>query len=335
MEVTASRPDTRVIRIEDRSQIDEARRRIGAEAQERGFDATRRGQAEIVASELATNLWLHGRGGWLLVRAHGLEGGLELIAVDRGPGMGDVAACLRDGYSTTGTAGNGLGAIRRLAQVFDLYSRPDAGTVVLAQLLPPGTAPGRFLVGAVCVALAGEPACGDAWSARLGPRGGRVCLADGLGHGPDAARAALGAVAAVGVDPAEPPAASLEAAHRAIAPTRGAAVALADLDRERGVIRYAGVGNIAGAVLRGAELRHMVSHNGIVGHQLRKAQEFSYPWGADALLVMHSDGLQTRWSLDAHPGLAARHPAVVAAVLHRDFARGRDDACVVVVREAG
>ena len=62
-------------------------------------------------------------------------------------------------------------------------------------------------------------------------------------------------------------------------------------------------------------------------------QEFEYNWGPGSLLVLHSDGLSNRWSLDAYPGLVMRHPSVIAAVLHRDFYRGRDDATVVVVKE--
>jgi serine/threonine protein phosphatase PrpC len=65
---------------------------------------------------------------------------------------------------------------------------------------------------------------------------------------------------------------------------------------------------------------------------MRKAQQLAYDWPERALLIMHSDGVSNRWSLDAHEGLIGRHPAVVAAVLLRDFGRGRDDATVLVVR---
>lgn len=326
---------TRALPVADESQIGEARRLAGAYARAIGCDATEVGRIEIVASELATNLWLHARGGELLVRTSRVGNGIELLAVDRGPGMANPEACLRDGFSTAGTAGNGLGAVRRLSQHFDLYSQPGKGTVVLAQCLRSGLGPREpFVVGAVSTAVAGEDACGDAWSSTAMGRVARLTLADGLGHGPDAALAAGAAIRAIAGSAGSPPPMALECAHRAIAGTRGAAVAICDVDAEAGLVRFAGVGNVAGAIVLGSDLRSMVSHNGIVGHQLRRAHAFTYPWHPAALLIMHSDGLQSRWSLDPYPGLPHHHPAVIAAVLHRDFQRGRDDATVVVLREA-
>jgi hypothetical protein len=76
----------------------------------------------------------------------------------------------------------------------------------------------------------------------------------------------------------------------------------------------------------------MVSHNGTVGHQMRRVQEFVYPWPAEALVILHSDGLATQWRL--LPGLAARDPALIAAILYRDFRRGRDDVTVLVARRS-
>jgi len=50
------------------------------------------------------------------------------------------------------------------------------------------------------------------------------------------------------------------------------------------------------------------------------------------MLVLHSDGLVSHWSLDAYPGLAARDPSLIAGILYRDFTRGRDDVTVVVAK---
>jgi hypothetical protein len=50
------------------------------------------------------------------------------------------------------------------------------------------------------------------------------------------------------------------------------------------------------------------------------------------VLVMYSDGLASHWSLDRLPGLAARHPALLAGVLYRDHSRRRDDVTVVAVQ---
>jgi hypothetical protein len=95
------------------------------------------------------------------------------------------------------------------------------------------------------------------------------------------------------------------------------------------------LGNIAGSIVTDdAPRRQMVSHNGTAGHQGRRIQEFTYPWSRTSLLILHSDGVSTHWSLEKYPALTLRRPSLVAGVLFRDFGRGRDDASVVVVRQA-
>jgi hypothetical protein len=128
------------------------------------------------------------------------------------------------------------------------------------------------------------------------------------------------------------PAARLQCIHAALRNTRGAAVAVAEVDPRRDTVRFCGVGNVSGAAVSDQGTRTMVSQNGTVGHEMRKVSEFSYPWPAHALLVLHSDGLSTHWSLDGYPGLSRRHPSLIAGVLYRDFKRGRDDVTVVVAR---
>jgi hypothetical protein len=77
----------------------------------------------------------------------------------------------------------------------------------------------------------------------------------------------------------------------------------------------------------------MVSHNGTAGLEARKIQEFTYPWQDNAILIMHSDGLATKWKLEGYPNLINKHPSLIAGVLYRDFKRGTDDVTVVVVKK--
>ena len=110
-------------------------------------------------------------------------------------------------------------------------------------------------------------------------------------------------------------------------------MAVAQFTPRSGALLYAGVGNIAGTVLdRNGRSHGLVSNNGTVGAYMRAVRPLSCDWPAGDLLVMHSDGLKGAWSLNGYPGLQARHPAIVGAVLHRDFLRGADDATVVVLR---
>lgn len=343
-----------LVPVMDASQVGEARRAAVALAELVGFDEADRGRVALVATEMATNLARHARDGVLLVHAapewgDGTERvAVELVAVDKGPGITDVARSMRDGYSTGGTPGGGFGAMRRQADAFDLHSTPGRGTVVLARLVPrprgAGTPlpvppdPAAWTVGGVCVALAGEPVPGDGWLARRIDDRCLVAVVDGLGHGllaADAAAQALRVAADVAPHAGGPlPLALLQRAHAALRATRGAALAIVELEGQGGVVRFAGLGNVAASVVEpGGSSRSMVSHNGIVGHQAARVQEFTYARGMDAIVVLATDGVRPQWRLEQHPGLAQRHPTVIAATLWRDHARGRDDATVVVVRQ--
>ena len=160
-----------------------------------------------------------------------------------------------------------------------------------------------------------------------------VVVADGLGHGPLAAKAANEAMRVFDQEPFASPGAYLENAHQSLRSTRGAALAIARVDLERRVLVYAGIGNISGNIINAdAHNRALPSHNGTIGVQIRKVQEFEFPLTDNQLLLMHSDGLQGRWNLADYPGLVRRNVALIAAVLYRDFKRGRDDTTVLALR---
>ena len=332
--------DSQAVPVTESSQVGEARRLATTLAARLGFDETGRGRVALVATEAATNLLKHARDGILIFRSldRAGVGGLEVLALDMGPGIADVDRCLDDGYSTAGSPGNGLGALARLGDAFDIHSDPKSGTALVVRLwstpCPAGAAHPGLEIGAVCLPIAGESASGDAWSSV--ERDGRwlVMVADGLGHGPQAADAAREAIRVFDDRAEAGPTEILQAAHDALRSTRGAVVAVAECDREQESIRFVGVGNIAASIQAAGAGRSLVSHNGIVGHKVHKLQEFRYPWPTGALLVMHSDGLATQWRLDLYPGLTIRDPGLVAGVLYRDFKRDRDDVTVVVARDA-
>jgi anti-sigma regulatory factor (Ser/Thr protein kinase) len=320
------------VEVSDASQVAEARRRASGAAASSGFDDVRTGQVALAATELSTNLLKHGNGGRLLVNAD--DSRLELLALDRGPGMDDIASCMADGYSTAGTRGAGLGAVRRLAHDFGVVSWPGLGTAVLATItrdpLPAASSP--TCVSGLVLAKPGEVVSGDAWSSYVDGAGVTLFVVDGLGHGTEAAVAANAAVSEFQESRELPPEEILSAVHRAMQHTRGGAVAVARIDWESATVMYAGLGNIAGAVVNATgQERRLVSLSGIAGHNARKIHAFEYPC-PDGLLIMHSDGVGTAWTLNRYPGLRNAHPLLVAGVLYRDFARGRDDATITVAR---
>ena len=314
--------------IEEESQIGEARRDAQRLAMQYSLDETQTGRVAIAATELATNLYRHGSGGQLLLQPIkvGDKEAIELLAIDKGRGMSDVNRCLGDGYSTGGTAGTGLGAVRRLSVEFDIYSVPGEGTVVMSRIGP--AAGSRF--GAICIAVQGEIECGDGWALAQDDDWTTLMVVDGLGHGSLAAVAAESAQRTFAETPAESPRGLLERAHRALGNTRGAAAAVARV-AATGTVAYAGVGNISGCLVSAEKSQGLISHNGTLGMTMPRVQQFTYERAAESFLVMHSDGISARWDLHQNVALRQRHPAIIAAVLYRDHARARDDATVVVV----
>jgi anti-sigma regulatory factor (Ser/Thr protein kinase) len=351
--------------IADASSVAFARRGANDAAQKGALNETDLGRIALIVTEAATNILKHAQHGELLVRvlpsdtSGSLADGVEIIAIDKGSGMQDVQLAFRDGSSTAGSPGTGLGAIRRLSEELSVYSQPNLGTVLRAVVRSRGAheRAGRAAagtdVGGVCVPYPGESVCGDAWGIEADQDGLTVTLADGLGHGPDAHVAAAGAVEVARRRAGRSPGALMELAHGALRPTRGAVVAIARLDLARSQLVFTGTGNIAASIfntdkpaLVGGGAGHsaskaadgarhswqLTSRNGIVGHTMRDSQEFEVPWTRDALLILHSDGIGTRWDLSAYPGLHLQPAVMIAAVLYRDFARRRDDATVVVVK---
>lgn len=322
---------TQQFEVSESSHVGQVRRAVAILSESARLDGTTAGRAAIIATEGCNNLIRHGGGGAALIRSlhEQQQAGVEIIFCDKGPGMRDLAQCLLDGYSTIGTQGSGLGAMRRSATLFDIFSAPDKGTVVLTQLWDalPQTA---FRIGAVSVPKRGEEVCGDAWIGEESAQRLTLCVADGLGHGPMAAEASRKAMAVIRNRGALGVVDLLQEMHGSLRPTRGAAAAVASITNAG--VTFAGVGNISGVCWTPQKSQHMVSHNGTLGHQAWKFQEFSYGWHPDAVIVMHSDGISTQWHLDDYPGAALRHPSVIAALIYRDFCRGRDDATILVAK---
>jgi anti-sigma regulatory factor (Ser/Thr protein kinase) len=326
--------------VEETSITAEARRTAREMALELGIGEGGAEQVAIATTEACTNLLKHAGGGQLLLQAS-TEGSdavplLELIAVDQGPGMSNLEQCLKDGFSTGSSPGQGLGAIQRLSKQSDIYTIAGKGTVVLARwwLSRDGWHAAQR-IGAVNVSKPGQEVCGDAWGYAQNREGLVIVVADGLGHGMEAKLASTEAVRQLYENPDLPPTALLTRIHQALRSSRGAAVAVASINSERGKLTFAGVGNIAARIYAGSEPRqNLVSMNGTAGHQCHRIQDFNYSWPEDGLLVLHSDGLSTSTGLESYPGLAARDPALIAGLLYRDFSRGRDDATVVVAKAA-
>ncbi|MGR6968454.1 SpoIIE family protein phosphatase [Streptomyces cynarae] len=318
-----------------------------------GFDDSRTAAAVLVATELSTNLLKHAGGGHILIDtvdadltsdAAARKPALQIVAIDHGPGIPDLAAALGDGFSTTSSLGAGLGTCRRIADDFDVHSAPGRGTIALARIragsgrrrrghVRQDQAPVR--AGGVNIAVAG-PQSGDAWACvRFGERV-TLLLADGLGHGPAAAEASDAAVRQLRDSAHLPPTELLGVLHTVLRSTRGAAVAVAQVDLAEGTLEFSGIGNIGARFRSGGGWQHLLSHPGIVGaHRPARIPCQRLPWWPDCLLVLHSDGLPSRWSLREDVPSAELDPGVTAAVIVRDASSAarpvRDDTTVTVL----
>ena len=325
------------VQIADSSQVGEVRRAASKLAAEAGLDETETGRVALIATELGTNILKHATRGEIVLRAFGSPGrsAMELVAIDAGPGIADLDRALRDGFSTAGSQGTGLGALGRIATSFDIFSGRGQGTVLVARVVRESRRDSnpRFNVGVIQVPKAEESVCGDDFSLTVHDSGAsRLVVADGLGHGIAAADASSLAARIAAERPEESAAETMAAIHAALRSTRGAAVAVAAIDADARSLRFSGVGNIAGSIVQPGSMKTLVSHNGIAGHSARNIQEFLYPWPSGGLLIMHSDGVSGRWNLDEYPGIMSRDPSIIAGVIYRDFTRHRDDAIVVVAR---
>jgi anti-sigma regulatory factor (Ser/Thr protein kinase) len=326
-----------IIRVTDSTHAGEARRHAALLAEDAKLGERETGSLAIAVTEIVTNLVKHAGNGTMIVEAVANNGssGVRLLGLDRGPGIRDLSAALRDGFSTAGTGGNGLGAIKRLSNTFDIYTSPGHGTAVLAEFWPhkkPAQHLNPIEVGVVSIPVKGEDICGDGWGVKSFGEAMMFMVVDGLGHGILAAEAAQEAQRIFSGSQGDSLIPILQDSHDALKKTRGAAMAIASVNFEKQLLSYAGVGNISASMVTLEGSRGMASHNGTVGHHLQRLQEFTFPWSAGCILVMHSDGLRSGWDLKAYPGIWSKHPSLIAGILYRDFYRERDDVTVLVAK---
>ena len=325
---------TECVSIKDPSSVGEVRRTAAAAAARLRMNEARAGELAILATEVSRNVLLHGGGGQVIVAGfHNADGPVaRIVALDKGKGIEDLSKAMSDGYSTAGTMGAGLGAMKRLASKFEVFTG-RSGTIVLLEV--GAASPSQHLQFAgMALPYPGEHVCGDGWYCQQFTDRTVALLADGLGHGVGAADAAQEAIATFRQRASLSPSQILGYIHDALRKTRGAVAAVVEICPAKGTLSYAGVGNISASIIGGGGSRSLVSHNGTLGMRVQRIQEFQSAWTPDSVFVMHSDGLQTKWDLFSYAGLIARHPALICGALIRDHRRQLDDASVFVLKAA-
>ena len=326
-------------KAEDRSYFAILKKDIHALAVDAGFNETKVGEVDIVVSEIASNLVKHAGGGQLLVKLVEESGmqGIEILSIDSGPGMTDVSRMVADGVSTKNTLGHGLGAMKRLSDVFQIYSQKDWGTVILVRIfkeaLPHFKPPSPAEIGSVLLPKPGEKDCGDGFYYSISKDYIKLFLGDGLGHGPEAAKAVTlageGFLICLESDPVE----IIRYINDQVKKTRGLVGTVAVFDLARKKWRICGVGNISTKLVSPSNVRNFIAYNGIIGLNVPRtlnAQEIEPEKGQQ--LIMCSDGLKSKWDTVRYPGIQRYDPSVLSACLLKDFARHTDDMSAVVCK---
>jgi anti-sigma regulatory factor (Ser/Thr protein kinase) len=324
---------TYIFSIEDQSHIGEVRRFSAGISTQLNFSDVRHGRVAIIVTELCTNLLKYSPGGQIFVRTFDQLGnrGIEFLSVDSGLGIQNLDLAMTDGFSTGSSPGNGLGAIKRQSDEFDIYSQYGLGTIILSAIYDSDNFEKKEIdIGAINFPVKGEQICGDAWSVSLNGNDLNIIVTDGLGHGPAAHKASEEALQEFKNFNNLPVEAGLNNIHGRLRGTRGAAVAVSRW-REQKNIEYVAVGNITGVILTKESKKTLMTQNGTAGLRIPRLRTYEQSWGGDGVLIFHSDGIKTQWNLDRYPDILKRHPAIIAAVIFKDFRRHNDDATILVI----
>jgi phosphoserine phosphatase RsbX len=186
-------------------------------------------------------------------------------------------------------------------------------------------------------ALEGEVESGDVHVVAGFDGGVLVGVIDGLGHGPEAAAAAREAARVLEELAGEPLSTLVQHCHEALRKTRGAVMTLASFDERASTMTWLAVGNVEAILLRSGRAdpqgrEGVALRGGVVGYRLPTLRESSLPISPGDTLVLATDGIRSGFVA----GLPVRGtPQEIADALLAQYARGSDDALVVVARYVG
>lgn len=323
----------------DRSYFSLIKKEIHRLAQEAGISAARVNAIDLVVAEMTSNLFKYSDDGEILVGVFPNGGNpyLELISIDNGPGMINPSRMIQDGISTSNTLGHGFGSMKRLSDVFDLYSQPGWGTIVLSRIFsePEKKEKGKYnmIIRPIVVCKPGETKSGDGFVYKKTDKYFKLMLADGLGHGPEANKAVNEAAKSFRVFPDFSPTETLRFIHQDIKKTRGAVINIIGYDFKTSTWSTTGIGNIFLRMLGPASFKNHMSYNGIVGHNIPNTiNEQQYPADQFNQLILCSDGIKTRIEQSRYPLMYKHDLTIFAAAIYKDHARRNDDMSVVVAK---
>lgn len=316
----------------DRSYFAILKKEVHALAAAGGVVASRLAELDIVVAEIVTNLSKHADGGEMLVKLVEEKGvkGIEIIAVDNGPGISDLKGMMIDGASTKNTLGHGLGSIRRLSDHFQIYTQKGWGTLLLTRIFNKELASARKRevvdVRSLLVPKPGEVECGDGFYVKHSKDHIKLFLGDGLGHGKEAAVAVNRAIDAFKHCAEDSPVETLRFINQSVKKTRGLVATVAIFNLKERHWKICGVGNISTRFFGPSASKTHSPYNGIVGLNMPNTmndQEVAYETGQ--CIILCSDGVKSKWDILRYPGILRYDLSLLNAALFKDFARNTDD----------
>ncbi|RZK78525.1 MAG: serine/threonine protein kinase [Pedobacter sp.] len=324
----------------DRSYFSLIKKEIHRLATEAGMNPTRVNAIDLIVAEMTSNLFKYSDDGEILCGVFNNGGApyIELISIDNGPGMINPSRMMQDGVSTSNTLGHGFGSMKRLSDVFELYSQIGWGTIVLSRVYnePEKIVKQKqgLLIRPIVVYKPGEKTSGDGFVFKKTDKYVKMMLADGLGHGPEANKAVNEAAKAFKVFPDFSPTETLRFIHQDIKKTRGAVINILGYNFEDRTWNSTGIGNIFLRMIGPAgSFKNHMSYNGIVGHNIPNTMnEQTYSVEQYNLVILCSDGIKTRIEQSRYPMMYKYDLAVFAAAIYKDHARRNDDMSVIIAK---
>lgn len=328
------------------------RSRLQATARRMGFSEVQRENMVLVAAEMVSNQikYAGGRGMLQIWQQPGPT--LDIVALDYGPGIGDLALAHRDGYSSSKTLGKGLGTIRTLSHASGIYTIQEAQGGGLNQpwhgctfwsrfdpthqsipgsptVKPRGARP-EFSVGLYTRALTDDRYNGDRIYLEQHARTLRWLHLDGLGHGEMAQKATdnLADLVLRSQDVLQ----VLSLIDRQLNSTRGAVAMLSDLDLDDMRAQIVGVGDMSATCHVDDQLQNITFAPGILGKEHKTPRVTSLDLKKQSTIITASDGMRRSWNETTFPGLLKHHPQLIAYVLGNIMGRASDDQSLCVVR---
>lgn len=290
-----------------------------------GFSSNSIDSVLLMLTELLTNVSKHAKGiaeiSATVLKQDYRYSGIKVVVRDYGPGIDNISEALLDGYSSAGSLGLGLGAVKRLSDEFIINSNPhtkynfDTGTVVEfikylkskpVNMLSMDNLPqyhnkstyfnsAKWFLDGNSEKKDGSRYNGDAiyWSNDTNEIIGAVI--DGIGHGYPAYIASKLALEAIKNNKNKTVSQILKIMHKDLAESVGCQILLLKIDKNSKLLTYIIIGNIRAFVLEGSSFKSLLSKDGTIGRMLPSLSEQVINVSQPISLIAHTDGISRVW----------------------------------------